>query len=152
MSKQITNPFGAYGTSGIDENGPQTTWPFVANGSINANDVVTFATPTADDISTLTVKQADVSADDPASVAGVALEGAADGESVLICMWGICLVNIGADTVAADELASFHASTDGAATGSVADATTISGDTFGVFRSAEIGSTNTAILFVRPGS
>lgn len=145
-SKQISNPNGAFGyTDSDDQEAVQynVQAPFV-NGSttvaISKGDVVVLdATITAS--VNLAVRQADVSADDPALIIGVAAQdipaSSADSNEVgLVTVFGYAHVNVGAGTVAAGELASFHATTDGAADGTVADSTSIAGDYFGVFLGA----------------
>lgn len=96
----------------------------------------------------LKVKLADVSADDPALIAGVAQEPIPASGAGLVRTHGYSLVNIGDGTVAAGERAGFHATTDGAADSAAADATTISGDTFGVMLGDEIGTTNRAPVWI----
>lgn len=151
---QIDNPGGAFGYTTLD----QTTGVWYAEYKCSApgggqgqpakGDVVVFDSLAADAV--VSVHKADVSADDPALVAGVAMEASsATGDVIKVCRAGPQITNIGAGTVAAAERAVFHATTDGAADGVAADATTVAGDTFGVWLGAEIGSTNTAVLDVR---
>lgn len=127
---------------------PQVVDAFVNSGaaSIAAGDVCTFSYDTATGV--LSVKQADVSADDPALVAGVALDAADQNEVLRVVTHGFAIVNIGDATVAAGERAAFHATADGAADSAAADATTVAGDTFGVMLSAEIGTSNTAAVWI----
>ena len=84
---------------------------------------------------------------------GVAQHAAAAGESVQVCTHGLTLINIG-DTasIAIGDAVIKHATTDGAA-GKVAvasiDATIITGNVFGNYLAGEIGSTDTAIAYIR---
>lgn len=92
----------------------------------------------------LTVHKADVSADDPALIAGVACEAIPVSDYGKIVTLGPTIVNISDGTVSEGERAVFHATADGCADSAAADATTVEGDTFGVMLGAEIGATNTA--------
>jgi hypothetical protein len=147
----VSNPNSAFGYSTLAQTAvPDVVRTVKVTGAVTAGDVVVWTTQNTD--VNATVRQADVSADDPALIAGVAITAAtAANETITICRLGPCLVNIGDATVAAGDRAAFHATTDGAADGAAADATTISGDTFGVFLGAEIGSTNQAVVDVHLG-
>lgn len=148
----IQNPAGAHGYAGDD---PSTQFALKAtcyNGgaaAISEGDVVTLdATITASQY--FHVKQADVSADDPATAIGVAYEAIAAGDTGLIVVLGYAEVNVGdSSSITAGQVAGFHATTDGAAANATADATTVSGDKFGVFLGAEdLVGTNKAPIWV----
>ena len=144
------NTSGAWGLTTLNDTADRLVLTIEASGAITAGDVVVWDTQNTD--VKPTVAQADVSADDAAMIAGVAVNAAAaSGDSVQVVRNGPALVNIGAGTTAAGELASFHASTDGAADGTVGSGSTVMGDYFGAFLGAEIGSTNQAIVDVRLG-
>lgn len=154
MTQTITNPDGAFGYTTLDQTSGRiygeyrTSAPGGGQGQPAVGDVVVFDSLAADGI--VTVHKADVSADDVALVAGVAIEASgATGDVIKVVRAGPVRVNIGNGTVAAGERATFHASTDGCADSANADATTITGDTFGVMLGAEIGTTDKAVLDVR---
>lgn len=141
---QIQNPNGAFGVTDVRVKHPRTVDPFTNSSSsvaIAAGDVVVFDQMESA-TGALTVHRADVSADDPALIAGVAAEAIPASGTGLVVTRGFALVNIGNGTVSEGERMAFHASTDGCADSAAADASTISGDTFGVCVGAEIGSTN----------
>lgn len=146
---QIQNPDGAFGFTDTLTLNPRRIDFFVASGAVSEGDVVVMdaALTAAGDVQAAT---ADVSADDPATVLGVAIEDAADGAHVGVVTYGAAVVNISTATVAFGELATFHATVDGAADGITADATTVTGDHFGVFQSAnDVPDTDKAIVWVR---
>lgn len=147
----ITDPSGVYGAT------PQPfsiKQPFenvsTGNGAIAVGDVVVWVW---DETSQkLGVNKSDAGTSDPASVAGVAAEAMAVGETGLVCVFGYTLVNIASgDAVAAWDRAIMHATTDGKADGVTADATIIAGDTFGTFLGDEVGTTDKAPLWVSRG-
>ena len=147
-----SNPLGAgQGYNSIEESQPGSVRRVkVGAVAVSAGDVVVW---NAINTATLpTVIPQDAGTSDPALVAGVATDSADIGEAVQIVRSGPCKVNIGAATVSAGQQAIPHATTDGAAQGVTADATTVVGDTFGVFLGAEIGTTNQAYVDVRIGS
>lgn len=84
---------------------------------------------------------------------GVAQEAGTAGQTIAVCTHGITLINIG-DTasIAIGDAVIKHATTDGKA-GKVAvasiDATIIVGNVFGNYLAAEVGSTDTAIAYIR---
>lgn len=152
---QIENPNGAFGVTDVTVKHPRTTGVFGNSSTsvaISKGDVVVFdqmESATGE----LTVHQADVSADDPALIAGVAAEAipassATVREYGLVIVRGLAIVNIGNGTVSEGERMAFHASTDGAADSAAADASTIEGDTFGVCVGAEIGTSNTCAVWI----
>lgn len=152
---QIQNPDGLFGATDVQSNGPRTQDPFGNSSTtvaIEKNDLVVFdqmESATGE----LTVHKADVSADDPALIAGVAAEAipvstALETSYGLVTTRGLAIVNIGNGTVSEGERMGFHASTDGAADSAAADASTIEGDTFGVCVGAEIGSTNQCAVWI----
>lgn len=152
---QITNPNGAFGVTDVKVKHPRTAETFgnssttvaIAEGDLVVFDQMESAT------GELTVHQADVSADDPALIAGVAAEAIPASSATVreygnIIVRGLAIVNIGAGTVSEGERMGFHASTDGAADSAAADASTIEGDTFGVCVGAEIGTTNQCAVWI----
>lgn len=151
MSMLVSNAAGAYGRVGIENNG-RIVFPRLTSGAVSAGDVVVLdaLTDTGTDANVIiTVHSADVGSDDAASVLGVALHDAASGDVVEVVEYGPAIVNVGDATIAAGNRATFHASTDGAADGATSDATTVEGDTFGVYLSAnDVPTTNVAVLFV----
>lgn len=140
----ISNPGGAYGYTALDQTADRDERTVIAASTVSKGDVVCWVTQATD--TGPTVRRSTQGTDDPASVAGVALQNATVGKTFKICRDGPCLVNIGTGTVAAWERAVLLTGTPGAADGVVADATTISGDTFGTFLGGEIGTTNQAVL------
>lgn len=147
MSMLINNAAGAYGQTGI-ENNARTVYPRLASGAISAKDVVVFDALTGTD-ELLSVHSADVSADDAALIAGVALHDAAEDEVVQVVELGPAIVSVGDATIAVGDVAHFHGTTDGAADGTDADATIVAGDNFGVFLSAnDVPDTDEAIVYV----
>jgi len=135
-TKQITNPQGAFGYD-PSENASlaQTVSYFEAGATVTAGDVVSLEELTAS-TDTALVHPSDTGTDDPANVAGVAVNGAATGEIVEVVTHGLAIVNVGTGTVAFEELAT-ASSTAGEADGVTADGTTVVGDVFGYFLSAD---------------
>ena len=135
----VPNPNEAFGRTGAASYRPRSTVECLNSGSadIAEGDVVTlYATITASQ--GFAVKQADVSADDPATVIGVAAEAIASGASGQVVTSGYAVVNVDdSSSITAGQVAQFHATTDGAAANVTADATTIAGDSFAVFLGAE---------------
>jgi len=147
MVKLISNPAGAYGQTGI-ENNARVVHERACSTAVSAGAVVTFDELTGTD--ELLSVHSGLAADDPALVAGVALHDAAAGGVVQVVEFGPAIVNVGANAVTAGQRASRDAATAGIASGVTADATTIAGDTFGVFVSAsDVPETDKAIVFVR---
>lgn len=152
MGLGIPNPTKAFGYSTDVASEPNVQVPVYNGGSaaIAAGDVVTLdATMTTSQ--NFHVKQADVSADDPATVVGVAAEAIAAGKTGMIVIFGYAEVNVGdSSSITAGQLATFHGSTDGAASNATADASSIVGDYFGKFLGAEdaAAGTNKAPVWV----
>lgn len=149
MSMEITDPNGAYGATPAPYSKKA---PFKnvspGNGAIAVGEVLAWVWDEATQL--LGVNKSDAGTTDPALIAGVAAEAAAVGETGLVCIGGYTLVKIASgDAVAAGDQAIPHATTDGVADGVTADATTISGDSFGVFLGDELGTTDTAPLWIR---
>lgn len=147
---QIQNPNGAFGVTDVRVKHARTEDTFTNSSSsvaIAEGDVVVFDQMESA-TGALTVHQADVSADDPALIAGVAAEAIPASGTGLVVTRGFALVNIGNATVSEGERMGFHASTDGAADSAAADASTIAGDTFGVCLGAEIGTTNQCAVWI----
>lgn len=149
MDGRISNPNGAFGQTAGDGNVDRATMTVFTTTAVSAGDVVCWVTLTTDVIPT--VKISVQGTDDPASVAGVALEAASANTSVLICRNGPAKVNIGTGSVAAWNRCILLAGTNGAADDVTADANTIDGDTFGTWLGAEIGTTNQAWADIRCG-
>lgn len=151
MSMLINNAAGAYGLVGI-ENNARTVYPRKLSGTVAQHDVVVldYLTDTGADADLIvTVRAADVSADDPARILGVAQSAGVAGDVVDVVEYGPSLVNIDDATVAAGNRATLHATVDGKADGATSDATTVEGDTWGVFISAnDVPTTNKAVVFV----
>jgi hypothetical protein len=143
----IKNTSNAYGATGVDQTATRRVDPILAATDIEPGDVVTFVNMTADTVPS--VRKSVVASDVVRLVAGVAVSGAKQGQQALICRSGPAVTKIGNATPTIGQLATFHGSTNGAALGVTPDATTVVGATFGVFLSAELGSTDTAILDVR---
>lgn len=152
---QIQNPNGAYGLTDVEVKHPRSADPFgnsstsvaIAKGDLVVFDQMESAT------GELTVHLADVSADDPALIAGVAMEAipastATVREYGLIITRGFAIVNIDDATVSEGQRMAFHATVDGKADSAASDASTVEGDTFGVCLGAEIGSTNTCAVWI----
>lgn len=146
---QIVNRAAAFGLSGVDTENYRRVDHLEASGAISAHDAVTVAAALTAE-GNVVVQTADVSDDDPATVIGVALEAAADGEAVPVVTFGPAIVNVGDSTVTFGQLATLHATTDGAAAGVTAVDATLTGDHFGFFLSAEdVPDTDQAIVYVR---
>lgn len=131
---QITFPRGEYGGAVVN---PQNVYPFeCVSVAITANMLVTFVY----DVATGKVQvRPTTTALDPALIAGVALEAIAIGAIGQVCTRGFALVNVGAGTVAiGDQL--IGTATAGLAAGVTADATTIAGDTGGVYLGVKLAS------------
>lgn len=144
----ITNPTNVFGQTDEAVNLWHVSAPFKNTGAVAIvkGDVVAFSYDETNSI--LGVLQQDAGVSDPALIAGVAQEGFGVSEVGMVVIAGYAEVNITTGSVAAAERAIPHASTDGAADGVAADATTVAGDTFGVFLGDEIGTTNTAPVWV----
>lgn len=148
MANPIGNPKGAAVSSGtLDQTstGMRTERHRLLDGTVVAGDALAWTTQTTDDAPTC--HAADTSNDDPAVFAGVALQGGISGDVIMAVVEGPALVNIGTETVALAERAIFTTNA-GAADGVAADATTVAGDSWGVFLGAEIGTTNQAVVVI----
>lgn len=144
------NTSGAHGKTTLNDTADRLLIEVEAGGAITAGDVVLWDTMTAD--TNPTVSQADVGSDNDALICGVAVDAAAAaGDTVVVCRNGPALVNISTATITVGDLATMHASADGCADGATGSGSTVMGDYFGAFISAEIGSTNQAIVDVRCG-
>lgn len=121
---------------------------FRANDTILATQAVGFVAATAG--VPLSVELLDVSdATAAASFAGVAATGGVAGDIIDVVVNGPAIVSIDDGTPAFLNFAIKHATVDGALIASPApDATTVAGTLLGVFVSAEIGTTNTAVVNV----
>lgn len=149
MSRTVSNPQGAFGYTTLEQTAHGDDWPVKLAVAVSKGDVLAW-TAQATDIAP-TVIPAITGTTDPSQVCGVALEAGAVGDTITMRRSGLVLVNIDTGTVAANERAILLAGGTGKADGIVADATTIEGDTFGVFLGAEVGTTNQAVLDVRIG-
>lgn len=148
MALQIKNVVGGPGTNSLNNTADRYVIDVLTDGAVTAGDVVAWTTQTTDDVPT--VHAADTDNDDPALVAGVAVNTASSGQVVTIVRSGPALVNISSGTVAAAERA-IATTTAGIADGVAADASTVVGDSWGVFLGAEVGTTNQAVVDVRCG-
>lgn len=150
MDGRISNPNGAYATGTATIDGvDREIMEVLTTSALTVGDVVCWTTQATN---TQPVVHISVQGtDDPASVAGVAVEVCAANRVAKICRGGPALVNIAAGTVAAWERCILLAGTPGAADGVAADATTIVGDNWGVFLGAEISTTNQAVADIRIG-
>lgn len=161
----IANPAGAYGQAGV-ENNHRIIFEFEASAAVAADDVVMFDTLTGTD-ELLSVKKATTTAV-PAQIAGVAVEAAAAGEVVKVCVFGPAIVNIGTNTVTAGQIAQPSTATEAIAVGATVNAThthtentaaaytqnattaATATEGFGTFVSAnDVPSTDRAVVFVR---
>lgn len=122
---------------------------FRANDTILATQAVGFVAATA--TVPLSVELLDVSdATAAASFAGVAADGGVAGDIIRVVRRGPAIVSIDDGTPAFLNFAIKHATVDGALIASAApDASTVAGTLLGVFLSAEIGTTNTAVVDVQ---
>jgi hypothetical protein len=157
-ANQILNPMGAFQTvtsflTYVDANGQEiqyerVTAQYRANDTIAAKNAVGFVAATAG--VPLSVELLDVSdATAAASFAGVATESAVAGDVITIVVQGPAIVTINNGTPAFLDFAIKHATVDGCLIASPApDATTVAGTLLGVWLSAEIGTTDTAVVNV----
>lgn len=99
---------------------------------------------------TIRAALADTDTHDPAAKVGVAYEAIPAGlnNGGLVTVLGFAKVNIGSGSVAVSERL-IMTSTAGQADGVAADATTVEGDTHGMFLGDEIGTTNKAPVWVQ---
>lgn len=160
---QITNPANAFNPvtdyrTWIDAAGNLLSYPrrvdvFIAAGTITAKDWVGLVAPSSA-TTPLKIEQLDVSDAFAAFVcAGVALESGVAGDQIQVVTLGPAICNIGnTGTIAHGDSAIKHATTDGAsgvtAVASV-DATTVVGTILGIYLGAEIGTSDTAPVWVR---
>lgn len=91
---------------------------------------------------------ADTATHDPALPVAVADEAIVASGAGMATIKGFARVNIGAGAVAAGERMIMTAATPGVADGVAADATTVDGDTHGVFLGDEIGTSNKAPVWL----
>lgn len=153
---QITNPLGAYKTTtdyttGVTSDGElhsygQRVYPFRANAAVAKGEVLMWVAPTTTvplSVTPMTVAGADN------LFAGVALEAAASGAAVNVCMDGVCLVDVAAETAAAGSLLTCPATTTGKAEiGTTFDATLVVGTIIGTALGAK-DSNNLALAVIR---
>lgn len=158
----ITNPASA-GVSvtdfrtGVDASGfglslPRQVDGYRANDTILATQAVAIIAPTA--TVPASVELLDVS-DAFASLVyiGVAVDSAVAGEIVQVCTKGVCIVSIDDGAPIYGDVAIKHATVDGAlisagTAGGTWDASDVQGTACGIFLGAEIGTGNTALLYV----
>lgn len=152
---QIENPSGAFGVTDVTVKHPRTVATFGNSSTsvaISKGDLVVFdqmESATGE----LTVHLADVSADDPALIAGIAAEAipastASVREYGLVVIHGFAIANIDDATVSEGERMVFHATVDGKSDSAASGTSTIEGDTYGVCLGAEIGTTNTCAVWI----
>lgn len=96
----------------------------------------------------ITVVPYDTDTHDPATKMGVALEDIASGGVGQVCVWGPCIVKTPGTGPSAGELV-IGTTTAGVADGLAADATSVTGDSHGVFLTDEIGTTDTTWAWIR---
>lgn len=143
----ITDPQGTNGATAYY--GPDV-YPFLnASASVAIPATSLVAIVWDETTQTRRVALADTDVHDPALKVGVAVEDIAAGlnSGGLVAVRGPVLVNIGSGSVAAGERLIMTANA-GEADGVAADATTIEGDTHGVFGGDELGTTNTAPVWL----
>lgn len=137
----IVDPQGTNGTTPTYRRRIDT---FECGGTIAANDLVAFVMATDGE---LKVDAATTATHDPAVRVGVALEAGVTGDFIQVVTEGPCIVNTPAAGPSVSELVVLTA-TAGVADGVAADATTVAGDTHGVFLTDEIGTSNTCWAWI----
>lgn len=157
--RTITNPQGAFigvtdYRTGKDSAGDpiaavQTVIDdFVAAGTILKGDLVNLVPPTSATVNCQWKQEAAAAADPIARQRGIALNAAVAGGQVKVCVYGLCLSNVGAAGAPAVDLAAIRGALAGLTLQSaVPDATTITGTVFGTFFGAK-DANNQAWLFV----
>lgn len=150
MESAITNPNGALSTvtdyrTGKTSDGQelqqgQIAWPFEASVAINKGDMLMFVAPSATAPVTVAPMTAAISASDPHTFAGVALEAASIGDLVPVLQFGIGIINhVVADTPAALDVFGLPQTTTGLAETNAA----VTGlFVVGLVLGPEIGTTN----------
>lgn len=116
----------------------------ICTEAIAIHDLVAF-TMAADGV--LRCAKADTDTHDPAVRVGVAEAAGASGRSIPCVVRGPAIVNTPATGPSISELL-ILTSTAGVGDGVAADATTVVGDTHGVFLSDEIGTSNTSWVWI----
>lgn len=116
----------------------------ITTAAVAAHDLVAF-TMAADGV--LRCAPADTDVHDPAVRVGVAIDGGASGRSIAVVVRGPAIVNTPATGPSISELL-ILTSDAGVGDGVAADATTVVGDTHGVFLTDEIGTSNTCWVWV----
>lgn len=159
----ITNPLAAWTTvtdfrTNVDANGfplalPNTTIQLRANETIAANQGVALVAPTA--TVPVSVEVMDVSDVFAALMCiGVATEAATAGQLVTICTEGVVVASINDGAPIFGDVAIKHATVDGAfisggTLGGTWDAADVAGTALGVWLGAEIGTSDTALLYFK---
>lgn len=155
----LTNPNGAFVgiadfRTGKDNNGDPVRHvatvidDYASAGAINVGDLVNLVSPSSATVSFQWKQNAAAGADPITRQHGIALtKTTAAGQPVKVCVYGLCLANVGAGTPAVD-LAAIRSATAGLTTNSATpDATTIVGTIIGTFAGAK-DANNQALLFV----
>lgn len=144
MTAQITNPLGAFGQAAAPY---MNDVPFKLSGTVSLYDVVeiTYTESTA----AFACRRAGTGVSATPGKVGVAQEAGISGETIMVRVEGPTPVNIGVGGVVAIGESLILTATAGTADGVVADATTVAGTTYGRFMSDEIGTSDTAMVWVR---
>lgn len=137
----IVDPQGTNGTTPTYRADYDT---FECGGTIAEHDLVAFVMATDGEIK---VAAADTDTHDPAVKVGVALEAGVAGDFIRVVTRGPAIVNTPATGPSVSEVL-ILTSTAGVGDGLAADATTVAGDTHGVFLSDEIGTSNTSWVWI----
>lgn len=140
----ISDPNGTNGTT-PSYAGYRMDVSAIAAAAITDKQAVAILMSTDGDI---TVVPYDTDTHDPATKMGVALEDIASGGVGQICVWGPCVVKTPGTGPSANEVV-IGTTTAGVADGLAADATSVSGDSHGVFLTDEIGTSDTAWVWLR---
>lgn len=140
----IADPYGTNGASESWANARVET-VVVASSAVTEKQAVAFTMGTDGE---LRVAPATTATHDPAVKIGVALEDIAAGYAGRVCVQGPCVVKTPATGPSISEVAVLTA-TAGELDGAVADATTVTGDTHGVFLTDEIGTSNTCWVWLK---
>lgn len=157
MTSVLNNPLGANRTvttfvsgkdaDGIDLYAPTETEAYRANATITKGQALSFVVPTATVPVSVTPMAA---ATDDRMYVGVALDGAAAGDTVLVATRGLCLVKVVDDTPAAGDHLGLPDTTTGSfeTTATDPDATAIVGKQAGVVLGTK-DSNNLCLAYLR---
>lgn len=140
--QMITDPTDTNG-SGTAQSGA-VVFDYPATAAVTAHQLVAL---TCDDTGAISVAPADTDTHDPAVKVGAALNSAAIGEIVSTVVFGPALIDTPATGPSLSEVL-ILTSTAGTGDGAAADATTVAGDTHGVFLTDEVGTTNRSWVWI----